>query len=351
MLKKIVVLTVAAVMAFMFYSPVSAYAYDELKNTDPEKYYILLDCKNQIVTVFEKDDNDEYTKVVRRFICTTGRTELDPLDPEDEGTPTPTGVFKIGGRERFGKFLAFGGTYARYWTQIVGGVYFHSILFDKRDINTLEHSAFRNLGNKVSHGCVRLYVEDAKWLYYYACPGTTIKITNSEPSNSKMKKLLKTKLSFGDYNEMQKKIFDNDELPNPKAWVVKDNADMRTGNGNEDKVIKRLPAGTEVEVLQKAEPWCKVKYDDREGYMLTAYITFENGAMMSAETADIMKSTEWMQSSPDSESENRIVKIPKYSSVKVLEPDSDGWTKVKYWNDEGYVQTKALTKGWGVIQN
>jgi len=335
-LKKFVAVVIAAVMAFTLYSPATAYAYDELKNTDPEKYYILLDCKNQIVTVFEKDDNGEYTKVVRRFLCTTGRTELDPNDPEDEGTPTPTGVFKIGGRERFGKFLAFGGTYARYWTQIVGGVYFHSILYGKRDINTLQRGAFRALGSKVSHGCVRLYVEDAKWLYYYACPGTTIKVTNSEPSDSATKKLLRTKLSF--------------ELPNLKAWIVKDNADMRTGNGNEDRVIKRLATGTEVEVLQSAEPWSKIKHENREGYILTAYITFENGKMQSSETADILKKTVWMQSKPDKDAEYRIVKIPKYSSVKVLEPDADGWTKVKYWNDEGYIQSNALTKGWGVTR-
>jgi uncharacterized protein YgiM (DUF1202 family) len=260
-------------------------------------------------------------------------------------------VFKIGGRERFGRFLNFGGTYARYWTQIVGGVYFHSILFDKRDINTLEHGAFRNLGNKVSHGCVRLYVEDAKWLYYYACPGTTINVTNSEPSNREVKKLLKTKLSFDEYNAMQKGIYDNNELPNAKAWVVKDSADIRTGNGNEDRVVKRLAVGAEVEVLQKAEPWCKVKYEDREGYILTAYITFENGKMMSSETADIMRNTVWLQSMANDEADYRVVKIPKYCSVKILEPDKDGWTKVQYWNETGYVETKALTKGWGVTQN
>lgn len=348
MLKKIAVLTLAAVTAFMLYSPATAYAYDELKNNDPEKYYILLDCKNEIVTVFEKDESGEYTKVVRRFICTTGRTELNPLDPEDVGTPTPPGVFKIGGRERFGKFLNFGSTYARYWTQIVGGVYFHSILFSKRDINTLQRSAFRNLGNKVSHGCVRLYVEDAKWLYYYACPGTTIKVTNSEPSNGKMKNLLKTKLSFGEYNELQKSIYDNGELPNPEAWVVKDNADIRTGNGNEDKIVKRLGAGAQVEVLQKAEPWCKVKYDGREGYILTAYLTFENGKTMSGETADIMKSTEWMYSAADDKLENRVVKVPQYSSVSVLSEAGDGWTKVQYWDETGFIQSKYIKKGWGV---
>lgn len=162
--------------------PRPAKALDELKNTDPDKYYILLDLRNQIVTVYERDEAGEYTRIVRRFLCTTGRTELDPEDPEDEGTPTPSGIWKIGGRERFGKFANFGNEYARYWTQIVGDIYFHSIMFSSRDVNTLKRGAFNNLGDNVSHGCVRLYVEDAKWLYYYACPGTTVEVSTNEPS-------------------------------------------------------------------------------------------------------------------------------------------------------------------------
>ena len=327
-----------------------SYAYDELKNTDPDKYYILLDLKNQVVTVFERDENDEYTKVVRRFICTTGRTRVDPEDPEDKGTPTPRGIYKIGGRERFGEFTAFGGTFAQYWTQIVGGVFFHSIMYSKRDVNTLQSSAFRNLGNNISHGCVRLYVEDAKWLYYYAPPGTTIKVSTTEPRNREMTRMLKTKMSFSEYNEFQKAIYDEEELPNIKAWIVKENADLRTGNGSNDRVVMRLDVDTEVEVLQKSEPWSKIKYEGKEGYIRTAYLTFEQGVIMSREDADIIKRTVYMYTEPDADSEE-IVKIPTYSTVMILESDKDSWTKVEYSGEQGYVKTNAITEGWGVILN
>lgn len=347
------IIIVAVMLACCVIVPRPAYAMDELKNTDPDKYYILLDLKNQIVTVFEKDENGEYTKVVRRFICTTGKSGTGAVDPEtgekDEGMPTPKGIWKIGGHERFGEFTAFRGTYAQYWTQIVDGNYFHSIMYSKQDVNTLQSGAFRSLGNNVSHGCVRLYVEDAKWLYYYACPGTTIKVSNSEPSNKEMKKKLKTSMSFSDYKAFQKNIYDEAELPNPTAWVVKDDADIRSGNGSNDHVIKRIPAGTEVEVLQIAEPWCKVKYDKREGYIRTAYLTFQQGTMMSREDADIMKKTAYLYTEEDTDS-TQITKVPHDSSVDVLEADSgDGWTKIEYWGETGYIQSKYLTKGWGVI--
>lgn len=348
MIKRILFLIVAAIMAVAIASPRAAYAYDELKNTDPEKYYILLDLKNQFVTVFEKDQDGEYTKIVRRFICTTGSTYADPEDPEDRATPTPKGIYKMGGRERFGEFAAFGGTFAQYWTQIVGGVFFHSIMYSRRDINTLERGAFRNLGRNISHGCVRLYVEDAKWLYYYAPPGTTIEVSRDEPSNKAVTQMLKTTMSFSEYNAFQKTIYDTDELPNFSAWIVKEDAQVRTGNGTNDRRVMTLDPGTEVEVLQFAEPWSKIKYNNREGYIRTAYITLEPGVMMSSEDADIVKRTAYLYTEPAKNAET-IVKIPKYSAIKILEPDNEGWTKVGYSGEIGFVQTFYVVKGWGVI--
>lgn len=363
MLKKVLGLIIIAAFVFSLFPAETAFASDELKNTDPEKYYIVLDTKNEIVTVYEKDKNGKYTKIVRRFLCTSGKTEgkmiPDPEtgelidDPENPATPTPSGIWKIGGRERFGKFAAFGGTYARYWTQIVEGSFFHSIMFDKRNVNTMQSSAYRNMGTRASHGCVRLYVEDAKWLYYYACPGTTIEVTDSLRADNAAKKKLKSKMSFSAYNAFQKKIYDEAELPNPVAWVVKDKADMCTGNAGSagtNKVIKRISEGEQVEVLQTAEPWCKIKYGGKEGYIRTAYLTFEQGNMNSKSDADIMKSTTWMYTETSAKSE-RITKVPTNSSIKIIEPAKDGWTKIQYWYNVGYVQTKYLTKGWGVIRN
>ena len=343
---------VAALMAgiyclFLFAAPASAR--DELKNTDPEKYYILLDLNNQIVTVYEKDEAGEYTRIVRRMICTTGNTEIDPLDLEAVATPTPRGIWKIGSRERFGKFAAFAGEYARYWTQIVGGVYFHSIMFGKREVTALKSSPYKNLGNNVSHGCVRLYVEDAKWLYYYACPGTVVNVSTSEPRNRALTKKLKSTLPFKEYNTLQKNFFDLEPLPNFRAWVVKDDADMRTGNGSNDKKIKTLQAGEEVEILQLGDPWCKVLHDKKEGYIKTAYLTLEQGTIVSAPDANIIKSTTYMYTEPDRNAE-RICKIPTYTTVDVLDDTLEGYVKIYVWGDVGYVPKSSISKGWGLLK-
>ena len=57
-----------AAMAVLMLLPGAAFARDEMQNNDPNKYYIVLDTTNQVVTVYQKDDDGEYTRIVRRFV-------------------------------------------------------------------------------------------------------------------------------------------------------------------------------------------------------------------------------------------------------------------------------------------
>lgn len=359
-IKKIVHLGLLALLLISIFIPTNVLAGDELKNTDPEKYYIVLDLNNQYITVYEEDQNGEYEKIVRRFLCSSGQSGTGKVDPvtgeKDIGMPTPTGIWRMGGRERFGKFADFGGVYGRYWTQIVGDNYFHSIMFGKRDVNTMERTAFNNMGSKQSHGCVRLYVEDAKWLYYYACPGTLIEVTNRVKVTSETKAINRTlKISgFKEYNAFQKNIFDTPELPNKKAWVVVDKAAVKRGSASKFGTVTTLKKDDEVEVLIESDPWVKVKAKGKEGYIKLAHITYEQGVIHSKEDADIVSpETKWLLDKAlekgDKEVDHRILKVPFDSSVKVLEVSGD-WTKIDYFGHEGWLRSKSLKKGWGTIR-
>src|SRR5690606_19148445 len=46
------------------------------------KYMLEVDVTNQVITAYGQDSNGEYTKVVRRMICSTGKAS----------TPTPLGT-------------------------------------------------------------------------------------------------------------------------------------------------------------------------------------------------------------------------------------------------------------------
>jgi len=97
-MKKYLSVLLAILFTFSIFFPAKqAQAKDELKNTDPDKYYIVLDLTNQVITVYEKDEAGEYTRIVRRMLCTTGADD----------TPTPTGTYRLGAKEHFGKFANF----------------------------------------------------------------------------------------------------------------------------------------------------------------------------------------------------------------------------------------------------
>lgn len=335
-------------LAMVMMLPSFALARDELKNTDPQRYYIYLDTGSQVVTVYEKDDNCEYTRIVRRMICTSGRTQIDPLIPDDKGTPTPSGTWHIGARERFGKFASFQNEYARYWTQIVDGVYFHSVMFGARDLDKLKRSAYAHLGLDGSHGCVRLLVEDAKWLYYHACPGT--KITVGGRSQGVSAEDVKPDTGFKEYDRFQKSIYDEEENVNLTAWVVAEEATLRTGNGSNDSVISRLKIGDAIEVLQEGDPWIKARVDGKEGYVKRAYVSYERDKTESVPDGLYLKTTVYLYSEPSTRAE-RICKVPHDTSLILLDQSGvpEGWTLVQYWMDKGYVQSRSIAKGWATL--
>ena len=81
-----------------------------------------------------------------------------------EGHETPLGTFQIQNRGEwfFSEKYQQG---AKYWVSFKDwGIYlFHSLAMD-RDQNVIPEEA-EKLGDRASHGCVRLLIEDAKWIY------------------------------------------------------------------------------------------------------------------------------------------------------------------------------------------
>ena len=55
----------------------------------------------------------------------------------------------------------------------MGGILFHSITFNSHKGHS---GSVSSLGRKASHGCIRLSIEDAKWIYDNCPMGTTVVI-------------------------------------------------------------------------------------------------------------------------------------------------------------------------------
>lgn len=112
----------------------------------------------QRVTVYDAKE-----RIVKQFVCSTG----------SEGNETPTGTFRIQARGKsfYSETVQEGGY---YWTQFKGDFLFHSVPFDKN--RQMEPEEAAKIGMPVSHGCVRLPLEDAKWIYDNIPRGTVVTI-------------------------------------------------------------------------------------------------------------------------------------------------------------------------------
>ena len=135
----------------------------------PDTYRIIVDLYWQVVMVYKKDETGAYTVPVRYMLCTTGSSRVQ--------SETRTGVFKMEKtRVRFGKFASSPES-AQYWSLIFSKTYFHSTLYDKRrDLTSVQKASYQALGSKASHGCIRLTVPDARWIFYNICYDTEVEI-------------------------------------------------------------------------------------------------------------------------------------------------------------------------------
>ena len=131
-----------------------------------DKYYIKVNYGAQVVTVYTKDSNGKYTVPVRAMVCSTG-------------TYTPTsGTYRTLAKGNW--WPLYGDVYGQYSTHIYDGILFHSVPYlESGNKSSLEYWAYDQLGQRVSMGCVRLTVEDAKWLYYNCPVGTQVEFYSS----------------------------------------------------------------------------------------------------------------------------------------------------------------------------
>ncbi len=109
-------------------------------------YEILVNRSNHTVSVYTGSKGN--WRRVKRFACGDGKAS----------TPTVEGVFAVINRQK-----SFGsGFTCWYATRFYGHYLFHSVLYYPGSMTRVMDG---RLGMGVSHGCVRLAIENAKWIY------------------------------------------------------------------------------------------------------------------------------------------------------------------------------------------
>ncbi len=132
-------------------------------------YWLQVNKGTNVVTVYRNDGTAE-----RAFICSCGYD-------------TPIGTFSTPAKYRW--HTLDGPSYGQYCTRIHGGVLFHSVWYYRQgDYASQSYREYNKLGTTASHGCVRLTVADAKWIYDNCPVGTTVKVIQGSAENDPLGK-------------------------------------------------------------------------------------------------------------------------------------------------------------------
>lgn len=111
-------------------------------------YFVYVNLNAQKTYVYEGSSNN--WTLEKEFDCSTGI----------ESEATPKGVYTVTGRGDwfYSDQYEQGG---KYWVQFWGDYLFHSLPYDESQSTIVDYT----LGVPASHGCIRLAVEDSKWLF------------------------------------------------------------------------------------------------------------------------------------------------------------------------------------------
>ena len=129
-------------------------------------FVLKVSTKDQRVYAYSwSSDTNSFSNLARTMVCSTGLSK----------TPTPKGTFRGTPVTRWGYFPKFN-VWAQYLYRINGPILFHSVLYNSQNEGSLIHGSVYKLGSKASHGCVRLSVADAKWIYENCPSGTSVTV-------------------------------------------------------------------------------------------------------------------------------------------------------------------------------
>lgn len=138
-----------------FYTDMTKFVNDN-KIKSPTPNLITTDLENKLTYVFEKN-TDNIWQLLFKWECTVGKPS----------TPTITGTYYISGRK---PYFGSDSYLVKYATRIRGGYYYHSVLFNPEGTYIIDY----RLGMALSHGCIRLAVKNAQWIYDNILDTTTV---------------------------------------------------------------------------------------------------------------------------------------------------------------------------------
>ena len=156
--KRLLYILMSLVLLFSFKLPVQAQ--EKAAGADAD-YVIYVNRTQNCITVMEQQP-DGTSIVVKVMACSCGT----------KGNETPEGTFRTS--DYYDWRLLIDGSYGRYAVRFNNHILFHSVPYLQKSPDALEWDQYNLLGQNASLGCVRLSVEDVKWIYDNCKQGTQV---------------------------------------------------------------------------------------------------------------------------------------------------------------------------------
>ena len=144
-------------------------------------------------------------------------------------------------------------------------------------------------------------------------------------------------LAFGDTSEPE----EDEPL---FAWVntSEGGLNLRETADYSAAVLAGIPRHAKVEVLIRADVWCKVKYQGYTGYVRTEYLTFREPADSSIRYVSTPGGGLNLRETPAADAKVLLI-IPQGAQVRLIQQNGD-WCKISYNDTTGYVMARYLTE-------
>jgi len=116
---------------------------------------------------------------------------------------------------------------------------------------------------------------------------------------------------------------------------------LRTGPSTSNSIIVTLAANTNVEVIEKrADGWSSVRVNGRDGFIRSDLLTNSSG------TGTILRTVTGVNFRTGPSTGYGIIRLlAANTAVEVLENQTNGWSKVRHNNTEGFIRSDLLGTG------
>ncbi|WP_434797186.1 SH3 domain-containing protein [Terrisporobacter vanillatitrophus] len=116
---------------------------------------------------------------------------------------------------------------------------------------------------------------------------------------------------------------------------------FRSGPSTSYSVLGTLSSGTKIEVISTSNGWSKIKYDNQTGYVSSQYLS-SSAPESSSTTIKYVNTSTLNVRSGASTSYSVLGTLSSGTKIEVIST-SDGWSKIKYNSQTGYVSSQYLS--------